>query len=76
MEEMELNPRLLDDIVRRARDLTYDMFSRLKRLPDYADFRAAFEAEIFKGHNWLDTTEAAGPANNAQRTSPYHPTKL
>ena len=30
-------------VVRRARKLTYDMFYNTGRLPDYADFRAAFK---------------------------------
>lgn len=42
----KIDPELLEALIQRARDLTYSMSSRLKRLPDYADFRAAFEEEL------------------------------
>lgn len=34
---------LADELARKAKDLTADMQDRLKRLPDVADYRAAFE---------------------------------
>lgn len=76
-----MNPKLFERFVQRARDLAYGMHERTGRLPDFADFRAAFQAELAEFEagekfNWLKTPEAAGPANDAPRTSPYHPTQL
>lgn len=36
----------VEKLVQRARILTYSVHERLQRLPDYADFRAAFEDEL------------------------------
>jgi hypothetical protein len=41
-----MTAELLEQLVIRARDLTYGMQERTKRLPDYADFRAAFKEVI------------------------------
>lgn len=36
----------IEALVIRARKLTYGMWEREKRLPDFADFRAAFKSEL------------------------------
>ena len=76
-----MNPKLFERFVQRARDLAYGMHERTGRLPDFADFRAAFRAELAEFEagekfSWLNTPEASGPVADVPRTSPYHPTKL
>lgn len=57
----------LEVYVRKARQLTYGMFHRTGRLPDYADFRAAFQ-EVDQRPLSSGTTEQPTAKLDQQRT--------